>query len=151
MTRELTGRHAFLIFASFFAVIIVVNIALAVSAVRTFPGIEVRNGYVASQSFEERRSAQQALGWRMSAEAAAGRLYLTLTDVAGNPVVPDDLSVRVGRPTSRADDVTPRMAFSAGRHSATLDVAPGRWTIWVTATAPDGTAFAQRLPLTVRE
>ncbi|MCB1313657.1 MAG: FixH family protein, partial [Sedimentitalea sp.] len=36
--REFTGKHALLLFVGAFGVIIAVNIALAVSAVRTFPG-----------------------------------------------------------------------------------------------------------------
>ncbi len=58
--REFTGRHAAAVFVGAFAVIIAVNVALAVSAVRTFPGLEVANSYVASQEFNARRAAQEA-------------------------------------------------------------------------------------------
>ena len=49
--KELTGRHVFGIFAVGFGTIIAVNMVLAISAVRTFPGLEVDNSYVASQQF----------------------------------------------------------------------------------------------------
>jgi len=61
--RQLTGRHVLMIFVGAFTVIIGVNIALAYNAVRTFPGLEVKNSYVASQEFNTRRAAQVALGW----------------------------------------------------------------------------------------
>jgi len=60
--RKLTGRHVLLIFVAAFGVIISVNLVLAYSAVNTFPGLEVRNSYVASQTFNDRKAAQEALG-----------------------------------------------------------------------------------------
>ena len=63
----LKGRHVAMMFGVGFGVIIAVNIALAVSAVRTFPGLETKNSYVTSQSFEADRAAQEALGWDASA------------------------------------------------------------------------------------
>jgi hypothetical protein len=44
-------------------VIISVNLLLAFKAVSTFPGLEVKNSYVASQGFNDRKAAQEALGW----------------------------------------------------------------------------------------
>ena len=49
-TREFTGTHALMIFGGAFSVIITVNLALAYNAVSTFPGVEVKNSYVASHS-----------------------------------------------------------------------------------------------------
>lgn len=46
--KELTGRHVLLMFVAGFGIIIAVNLTLAFSAVRTFPGLEVKNSYVAS-------------------------------------------------------------------------------------------------------
>ena len=62
MARELTGAKVFAITAGAFGVIIAVNVVLAVKAVQTFPGLEVANSYVASQSFDAERTAQQKLG-----------------------------------------------------------------------------------------
>ena len=50
---ELTGKHVLAITVSAFAVIIGVNVLLAVKAVSTFPGLEVDNSYVASQGFSD--------------------------------------------------------------------------------------------------
>ena len=63
MTKQLTGRHVLMIFCGAFGIIIGVNLLLAWSAVSTFPGLEVKNSYVASQQFDERKAAQEALGW----------------------------------------------------------------------------------------
>ena len=61
---KLTGWHVLGIFGGAFGVIIGVNIALAVNAVSTFPGLEVANSYVASQTFDKRRAAQDKAGWK---------------------------------------------------------------------------------------
>ena len=60
---EIKGWHVALWFSMAFGVIIAVNLTLAFNAVRTFPGLEVKNSYVASQSFDADRAAQNALGW----------------------------------------------------------------------------------------
>ena len=52
----ITGPKFFAIFASFFVVIIAVNLVMAFSAIRTFPGLEVKNSYVASQEFDRERA-----------------------------------------------------------------------------------------------
>ena len=57
---ELTGKHVLGITVGAFAVIIGVNVLLAVKAVSTFPGLEVDNSYVASQGFDKRKAAQEA-------------------------------------------------------------------------------------------
>ena len=46
--KELTGRKVLAITVGFFAVIIAVNLFMAFKAVGTFPGLEVKNSYVAS-------------------------------------------------------------------------------------------------------
>ena len=63
----ITGPKAFAIFSSFFVVIIGVNVVMAYQAIHTFPGLEVDNSYVASQTFDAERKAQEALGWNAHA------------------------------------------------------------------------------------
>jgi nitrogen fixation protein FixH len=51
----------------FFGVIIAVNIALAVAATGTFPGLVVENSYVSIQNYDEilaRAREQDKAGWR---------------------------------------------------------------------------------------
>lgn len=148
-TKPLTGRKVFAITASAFGVIIAVNLFMAAMAVGTFPGLETKNSYVASQKFDADRAAQTALGWRVSAEAAEGRLHLTILDAHGTPVNPASLDATLGRATHVADDRTPVFAFDGTRHSAPADLAPGNWNLRLTATAHDGTAFRQRVVIYV--
>lgn len=145
MTRELTGRHVLLITLCAFGVIIGVNILMAVMAVETFPGLEVRNSYVASQNFDRERTAQQALHWTATPEYDGQELVLTIRDEHGYPAPVRDLYVTVGRPTHMRDDQVPQFRYSGGAYRAPLKLAPGLWNIHLTATAQDGTVFRQRI------
>ena len=53
--RKITGTHVLIGFVTAFGIIIAVNFTLAYNAVATFPGLEVKNTYVASQEFDEKR------------------------------------------------------------------------------------------------
>lgn len=150
MQRELTGRKVFAITASAFAVIIGVNILLAVNAVRTFPGLEVRNSYVASQTFDRDRAAQEALGWTAQSRVEAGQLILELTDISGTPVEAATLEGVFGRATNVANDQIPNFSFDGTRYSAPITAGPGNWNLRLKATAADGTLFQQRLQLHLR-
>lgn len=147
--RELTGRHVLMIFGGGFAVIIAVNLTLAFFAVRTFPGLEVPNSYVASQVFDEERKAQEALGWDSALTFDAGRLTLAFSDAAG-PVRPEIVSAVIGRTTHVADDVSPDFTWTGRAFAADLDLAPGRWAMRFVARAPDGTLYRRRLEIRVQ-
>jgi nitrogen fixation protein FixH len=147
--REITGRHVFLIMAGAFAVIIGVNIALAVNAVRTFPGLEVPNSYVASQTFDADRAEQVALGWTASAAVEDGVFKLRFRDRDGNAIEPASVTATLGRATEAAEDQTPELHFDGDAMAAPVTLAPGRWTVRFKATAEDGTLFHQRLEVRI--
>ena len=147
MERPLTGRMVFAIIAAMFGTIIAVNLTLAVKAVRTFPGLEVKNSYVASQGFDARRKAQEALGWSVDAAYDSGRISVVLLDKAGVALTPASLTVVLGRPTTDAWDRTLDLDATG---SAMLTLAPGLWRVDVGARAADGTPFEKRLTLRVR-
>jgi len=147
---EITGRHVFAVTASAFAVIIGVNFLLAYKAVSTFPGLEVKNSYVASQGFDERKSAQEALGWTMQPSFEAGRIKLAFLDRNGLPVRVSDLEVLVGRTTEAKDDVWPVFAPMGDVYAADVSLGFGKWMVKVTAKAEDGTLFEQRSILLVK-
>ncbi|WP_417720293.1 FixH family protein [Salipiger sp.] len=149
--RKLTGWHVLAIFTGAFGIIIAVNLTLAWNAVATFPGLEVANSYVASQTFDARRTAQEALGWSVAVTDDDGTLTLAITDQRGYPVQPAGLSVKVGRRTSARDDHAPTMRFDGVGYSAADPLAPGYWNVWVNARAHDGTPFEQRLDIFVKE
>lgn len=143
--KPLTGRGMLVVFVALFGIIIGVNIVMAVTAVRSFPGVEVANSYVASQAFDRDRAAQRALGWQVAPIYASGRLSLKISDGQGLPAPVQALSVTVSRPTQKRDDVTPEMRYTGGLWVADMALDPGAWVIHLEATAPDGTLFRQRL------
>ena len=150
MTRPLTGRKVLAIAVSAFAVIFAVNILLAVKAVQTFPGLEVDNSYVASQSFDVERKAQAALGWTLDESHSDGLLKLAFRDRDGLPVQVERLSAVVGRTTEAAQDAHPQFTYQNGDYVAPLPLEPGKWMILLEAFAKDGTRFHQRLDLYVK-
>lgn len=148
--RQFTGRHAAMVFVGAFGIIIAVNIALAYSAVKTFPGLEVKNSYVASQEFDERRAAQEALGWTVKAKATGGLVILTITDRTGAPVEVAELDATLGRPTHVKDDMRPDFEFDGTAYVAPAELAGGNWNIRMKARAADGTEFTQRVVFYVK-
>lgn len=148
---EITGRKVLVFTTGAFAIIIAVNVLMAYKAISTFPGLEVANSYVASQTFDKERKAQEALGWTLRPDYAPQTgLQLAFTDAAGQPVAVRDLSVLVGRSTEASDDSTPQFVREAGVYTAPVQLAPGKWMLHVTARAEDGTLFQQRLDLFVK-
>lgn len=147
---ELTGKHVFAITAGAFAVIIGVNVLLAVKAVSTFPGLEVDNSYVASQGFDARKAAQEALGWTMTPGYDAGRMTLAFHGADGQPVQVNDLRVLVGRTTETTDDTFPAFTRDGDLYAADVALRQGKWMVKVTATSADGTLFEQRSELFVK-
>ncbi|SOH93830.1 Nitrogen fixation protein FixH [Monaibacterium marinum] len=144
---ELTGTKVFGIFAGCFAIIIGVNITLAYQAVATFPGLETRNSYVASQSFDADRAAQTALGWEVSARLQGDELILRILDQAGAPVQPRMIEATLGRATNVSQDEVPDFSFDGQQFHATVAGGAGRWDLRLVALAQDGTQFRQRIIL----
>ncbi|MDG1472100.1 MAG: FixH family protein [Ascidiaceihabitans sp.] len=142
--KPLTGRKVLLIICSAFAVIIAVNLTLAYQAVATFPGLETKNSYVSSQTFDADRAAQQALNWDVSARLDQGVLRLSLRkDTA--PVEAQIVSAVLGRATNVAQDQTPILVFDGQDYVAPVDLGEGNWNLRLVANAADGTMFRQRI------
>jgi len=142
--KELTGRHVAAIFSMGFGIIISVNMALAWHAVRTFPGLEVKNSYVASQSFDADRASQLALQWETAARIEGDTLILTILQ-DGAPVAPIIGTAVFGRATSVVADQYPDFTFDGTSFTAPVAVADGNWNLRLVARAQDGTAFRQRI------
>ena len=83
-----TGRQVLGWFVGGFGIIISVNVYMATQAVRTFPGMEVANSYVASQSFDRDREAQLRLGWTVTPRVEAGLLKVSVTGPDGGSLAP---------------------------------------------------------------
>lgn len=146
-SREITGKHVLVGFVSAFGLIIAVNVVMAYNAVSTFPGLEVKNSYVASQSFDADRAAQLALGWDVSADIVDDEVRLSFRDRDGAPVMVSSLDATLGRATHTGEDRTPEFVYIDGDYVAHEDLNPGNWNLRVSAQAADGTHFRQRIVL----
>lgn len=140
----MTGRKFLAMMVFGFSIIIGVNLLLAFKAVSTFPGLEVKNSYVASQSFDADREAQLALGWDVGAAVEAGQIRLSFRK-DGKPVEPEIVSAVLGRATNVASDQTPILVFDGKDFTAPVDLALGNWNLRLVARAEDGTEFKQRI------
>lgn len=149
--RELTGRKVLAIFVTGFGLIIGVNVFMAYSAVSTFPGMEVSSSYADSQSFDDRRDAQEALGWDASVDLDGDMLILTLVDEAGRPVYPAELDALLTRPTNQLEDQVLTLERGAnGVLTAPVDVSEGRWRLRLTGFARDGTEYRHNITFELR-
>lgn len=144
MIREIKGWHVFAGFAMAFGVIISVNLTLAFNAVRTFPGLEVKNSYVASQSFDREKAAQIGLGWDVSATLRGNDLELVILD-QGRSIAPQIESATFGRATNVQQDQTPEFIFDGTALRASVQGGRGNLNLRLRARAEDGTLFQQRI------
>lgn len=144
MSAEIKGWHVFAGFAAAFGIIIAVNLTLAFNAVKTFPGLEVKNSYVASQAFDDNRAAQLALGWDVSAQLDGNLLTLRI-EKDGQALRPTIERAVFGRATSVAQDQTPEFSFDGTALRATVQGGEGNWNLRLQARADDGTLFQQRI------
>ena len=149
MERKIGGRHVFAMFAGAFGVVIAANLTLAWGAVRTFPGLEVRNSYVASQHFDAERRAQQALDWDVSAWLDGDELWLKVTQ-DGAAVLPSIEEAVFGRATSVVADQRPEFRQVGTALVADVQVVPGNWNLRLKARSANGTAFRQRIVVAAR-
>lgn len=148
--KKLTGWHVAAMFAFGFGTIITVNMTLAFNAVRSFPGVEVKNSYVASQGFQDNRRAQEALNWQARAVLQGDTLILRI-EQDGQIVAPEIVSAVFGRATSVAADQTPDFRVSNGAFHAPVVAGPGNWNLRLVARSEDGTRFQQRIVVEVAQ
>jgi nitrogen fixation protein FixH len=144
MTRRFTGWHMAAILIAFFAVVITVNMLMAVLATRTFGGTVVDNSYVASQEFnrwlaEARR--QEASGWEAKLVVDDQRRVIVAPLQQGRAVEVAVISGFAEHPLGRAADVPLRFVETAPGHYRSLGALPaGRWIIRITVRSSMGEA-----------
>lgn len=132
MTREFTGRNMAFLMIAFFAVVISVNILMAVVASKSWTGLVVKNSYVASQQFNEKTAEMEhsaAMKIRTDFSYRDGVLRVHLADAAGANLAVNAVDLRIGRPSNESEDKSVKMSCSAdGTCTADLKLAPGLWT-----------------------
>jgi nitrogen fixation protein FixH len=131
MTGPFTGRHALFVICGGFAIVIGANLALAVWAARTNPGLVVENSYVASQKFNgwlAQGRAQKAMGWTVTSAADAGRLSVSATNALGQPLDGLEAVATLEHPLGAEPSHAITLAQVApGRYAAPHGLAPGQW------------------------
>jgi nitrogen fixation protein FixH len=131
--RQFAGWHMLAAVGVFFAVVIAVNIALAVAATGTFPGLVVENSYVASQHYDEliaSSRAQDRKGWRHQLTVEGGVLHFSLSQAGGEPLPSISVVAHVGRPSPTAEDrLVDFVPVADGSFVTTEPLAPGLWEV----------------------
>ncbi len=145
---EIKGWHVLSWFVAGFGVVIAVNLTLAYQAVHTFPGLEVKNSYVASQSFDRERAEQVALGWEVSARVEQGVLRLEVLQ-DGRAIAPEIEQAVFGRATHDNADQSPAFVFDGEALVAPVEAGPGNWNLRLRARSQNGTLFQQRIVVEV--
>jgi nitrogen fixation protein FixH len=142
---RLTGRHVLIVALAGFGTVIAANLAMLVAATGTFPGLVVKNSYVASQGWDGRAEAQAALGWRASAAWEGGRLLVALHDAAGGAVEGAALEATVGRPSTAAEDRTMPLVPAGDGYAAAVELSPGAWRVDIRTVVGPSFAYVDRL------
>ncbi|WP_322894806.1 MULTISPECIES: FixH family protein [unclassified Yoonia] len=145
--RKFTGKHMLALMLGGFGVIIAVNLGMAYMAISTFPGVEARSTYVASQTFEVNRDAQDALGWDVVATLDDGLLTLAITDQADQPVQPRVIKAIFGRATHTGEDHNPDFTWTGDVLTAMVPSRDGYWNLRLELEAANGTIFRRRIQL----
>ena len=131
MNRPFTGRDAAIYIGGGFALVICVNIVMAVVAARSFPGLIVPSSYVASQKFNgwiEAGRKQKALGWTVAASAGATELAVTAADRGGNGLFGLKAQALLHHPVGAGEPLQIDLVeVTPGRYSGAHNLAPGPW------------------------
>jgi len=136
MIRQFTGRHMGVLITAFFVIVIAVNVTMATYASRTFGGVVVENGYVASQRFNrwlDEAERQRTMNWRASAVRDHGQVVVTL-DRATAPVRGAAVRGVATHPLGRLPDRDLSFRWVGdGRYEAVQPLPPGRWRLKIEA------------------
>jgi nitrogen fixation protein FixH len=155
MTREFTGRDMAILMVAFFAVVVSVNITMAMIATGSWTGLVVKNSYVASQQFNEKtveleRSA--AMDVHASLSYQKGEVVVQLNDTSGAVLGVKALVLKIGRPSFDGQDRNLTMTCGAdGTCRALAKLGPGIWTGEVEAELSGLGRWSRAVRLTVRE
>ena len=139
---RVTGRFVLITFVLFFAVVATVNGIMMTIAIRTFPGIDAKNGYEVSQTYNKEIAsarAQAERGWQsgftVSPAGDAAQLALSLRDKAGQPVAGLSIDARLLHPSDRKRDhvVTLTETQPGVYEAAEKGVTAGFWNVHIEA------------------
>jgi nitrogen fixation protein FixH len=151
--KPITGRFVLFTCTAFFGVIFAVNATMMTLAIRTMPGLDVKNGYVASQAMNgeiEAMRRQDERGWSAEVEVrlvnGLAPVHVRLTARDGRPVSGLDVRARLAHPAlTRADHSADLREVQPGVYAAEIaDASAGAWTLVVEARRDGERVFASR-------
>jgi nitrogen fixation protein FixH len=151
--RPITGRFVLIAFIAFFGVIFAVNAVMMTLAIRTMPGLDVKNGYVASQAMNQEIGAmrlQAERGWKADVSAQLTNkittVGVTLLEPDGKPVTGLAITARLAHPAiTTSDHAAKLIEHRPGIYWAELSgVQAGAWTIVLEAQLRGERVFASR-------
>jgi len=131
--KPLTGRKVLIIFLAFFGVVTAVNIVFTYYATSTFPGLVVKNSYVASQEYDALRDAQNALGWHAGAGLEDGVLTVAIRDHDNAPVHGLTVSAVIGHPSTTEGERVVDLLAEGDVYTAHPDLPKGIWRVEIHA------------------
>ena len=127
----LTGYHVAAMIVAFFSVIVAANMTMAWFATSSWTGLVVKNGYVASQQYNEKIKAaklQKAKGWQSSFEFKDERVSFSLVNADKQPVFLNNVVATIGRPVSQDKDIEVKLShIGQGIYQAKVKLAKGVW------------------------
>jgi nitrogen fixation protein FixH len=124
-----------------------VNIVMVISATGTFPGLVVKNSYVASQDFNRTLAearAQEETGWRMELDPGDGVIAVRLFDRDGIPLRGLDVIAAAGRPSTTGEDRSIALVQEGTGYRAAEALPPGVWEIAIEARRDGERIFGAR-------
>jgi nitrogen fixation protein FixH len=151
--RPITGRFVLITFMAFFGVIAAVNAVMMTLAIRTMPGLDVKNGYVASQAMNGEFDAMQKQaerGWAVDAvvglKAGQAPVSVRFMDRSKVPVQGLEVHARLAHlALTRADHAATLIEIYPGRYAADVpDIQPGGWTLVIEASRNGERVFISR-------
>lgn len=136
--KKFTGKHMLLVMIGFFGTIISVNLALVYFAEHSWTGLIAKNGFVASQHFNElleKAEAQKSRGWRSALTTGNDEITVSFHDKEGRALTQLDVSAVAQRPTHEGEDLPLKfVSMGEGRYIYRGAINKGVWVIDVSAT-----------------
>lgn len=133
---KFTGYHMIAVITLFFGTIIAVNLTLAFYASSSWTGLVVKNTYIASQIFEDKkleREKQISLGWQSDVSYQDGMLRLVLSNVDGEVIKATKVMAKIGRVTHENDDqLLTLLPNSEGDYVVKTELYNGFWNVDIT-------------------
>lgn len=131
--HKFTGMHMMAVMCLFFGTIITVNLTLAYFAAGSWTGLIVKNTYVESQIFDDKkavRAEQLGLGWSYHVAYQDGYFQAELKDRNGDLISPGKVEAKFERIIHENEDQLIALTeTSVGLYKGQVALAKGQWNV----------------------